>query len=503
MNHMLRKVPVLALLCLLAFLPAFARGQGVYTPPGLYDVRTLRLDNGFRVLLKQRSGTHNVSFRLVVGLGTRHFDCSRRETPHLLEHLLFSGTSRHTETELEQMVQELGGSWNAVTGTEHTTYQLDIFDRYALQGLDVLHEIVTDTVITTEKVSRAKSIVYREEGAKPGVLRRFLYGFGISKNAWKKANEWLLPGTGAVCSGLVDQEDITEQYLAKTLRTDYVPEAMTLIVVGNFDAKRLLDHIEATFGSIPPAPKPVLTVVTPPLPLDGPATVSSTLSPFFGAGGSYSIAYRTAGRTSEDAAAMIVLSNYLNTRFYERIRVNAGLSYAPEAEMFFQPDYGIFYATADVSAGSLSRVREVMQDVLETLRRERISPEEIERTKRKILLQWAQGFETNAGLASLYMERLSYAEHLGGGRRAEGLSEVPGYEIEIDSVTPADLDRVIKRYLRPERRIDILSMPSVSYALFFSVMAGLFLVAAAIVLYRMRREKKRRRSMLPSYIHRR
>jgi len=488
------------LMVFLAFLPAITVAQSSYAPRGLYDVERIRLDNGFQVLLKKRSETRNMAFRLVVGVGTRHFDCSRRETPHLLEHLLFSGTTAHTEAELEHLVADLGGSWNAVTGTEHTTYLLDIFDQYALQGLDVLHEIVTDTVITPEKISQSKGIVYREEGGRPGRFRRLLYDLGVSKGAWSKANEWLLPGDGAICAGLVNMESIAEDDILNTYHTAYVPENMTLIAVGNFNRRKLLERINATFGSLALREKPSPSVATPPQPSAYPAEVSSTLSPFLGSNGSMSIAFRTEGRYHPDAAALIVLSTYLSAKFYEQVRVNAGLSYAPEAVMFFQPDYGILYATADVSARNSARVQELMLAIVERIRREKISPDEVERTKRKILLQWAQAYETNAGMASLYSEMLARAGHGDGLRKGDRSDRLHLYENEIESVSAADLDRVISRYLLPERRIDIRSMPTMSYSEFFTFIGGISLLIALFAAYRWRKAGKRRKSMLPVYL---
>ena len=120
---------------------------GEYTPPGLYDVDHSVLDNGLRVILKPRHGAHTVAFRVVVGVGQHDYDCGWQETPHFLEHLLFAGTSRHTEAELEELVEQHGGYWNAYTYAEETVYALDIYGRYFLKGLEVLHEIMTDPLL--------------------------------------------------------------------------------------------------------------------------------------------------------------------------------------------------------------------------------------------------------------------------------------------------------------------------------------------------------------------
>ena len=72
-------------------------------PPGLYDVDYFKLPNGLDAVLKKRPHAHSVSVRLVVNVGLRNFPCDNWETPHLLEHLLFMGTSRHSETDLNYL----------------------------------------------------------------------------------------------------------------------------------------------------------------------------------------------------------------------------------------------------------------------------------------------------------------------------------------------------------------------------------------------------------------
>ena len=80
-----------------------------YDPPGLYDVDYFKLENGFDVVLKKRTHAHNVAVRLVVNVGNRNFPCDKRETRHFLEHLLFMGTSKHSEAELKSLIEYAAG----------------------------------------------------------------------------------------------------------------------------------------------------------------------------------------------------------------------------------------------------------------------------------------------------------------------------------------------------------------------------------------------------------
>src|SRR5215813_7772286 len=168
---------------------------GEYDPPSLYDVDYLKLDNGLDVVLKKRTHARNVAVRLVVNGGLRNFLCDKRETPHFLEHLLFMGTSKHSEAELKRLIEDHGGSWNGFTTETETVYQIDIFDKHVPLAIDTLYEIITDTVITPQKIESARAVIHRERSGNHSTFFRWLYKNGIGKSAAEKALALVLPGT--------------------------------------------------------------------------------------------------------------------------------------------------------------------------------------------------------------------------------------------------------------------------------------------------------------------
>jgi predicted Zn-dependent peptidase len=465
--------------------------QNAYTPPGLYDVEQVRLANGFRAILKKRIGTHNISFRLAVNIGTRHFDCSRRETPHLIEHLLFSGTSRHTEPQLDRLIEEHGGTWNATTGNRYTIYEVDIFDRYAGLALDTLYEVMTDTTFTKDKVRTVKDIVARENGGKSTIVRRLLYRYGIGKSAWKKADEWLLPGTGAVCRGLPDLDATMANQLTATFKASYVPGNMILIVVGNFDREAIIKQLRRTFGNLVPTPPTKLPIHTPPYPTGGPARVTAIFSPFLGSNGYVGVAYRTGGLDSSDVPALSVLSSYLDKKLYEELRVKNGLSYGPEVSEYLRPDYGILYISADTGIANVNRASRLVHETLDRLVHRPPDRDEIEGIKRMLLLRWAQGYETNAGTADFYVENLPELERRGG---------FQNYARGIEQVTVEDVARVAASYLRSENRVDVQGVPTLTYTQFYVSIGFALLMIAAVVAVLLRHRARVRRRMPPAYI---
>jgi predicted Zn-dependent peptidase len=107
-------------------------------------------------------------------VGQHDFGCGWQETPHFLEHLLFTGTSRYTEVGLDELIEQHGGDWNAYTYSEDTVYTLDIYGKYALPGLDVLHQIMTDSLLSAEDVETSRGIVEREAGGRPSAIQQWM-----------------------------------------------------------------------------------------------------------------------------------------------------------------------------------------------------------------------------------------------------------------------------------------------------------------------------------------
>lgn len=444
-----------------------------YAPPGLYDVEYLTLDNDFRVVLKQRQHAHNVAIRLVIDVGHRHFPCEKRETAHFLEHLLFAGTSKHTETELDRLVEDHGGTWNAVTSQSNTEYQIDIFDENLTLAVDTLFEIITDSLLTPEKVEHTREIIHKELGGKTSALRRWLYKRGIGKSAAAKSQELLLPGTGVVCPELDTPEGITVADIEQAYQRYYTPNRMALIVVGNFDEARLRAQINNTFGQLKPALVNSGELRKPPYP-SGAAEVTGTLAPLLGSSGSVSLVYRTDGSNSSDIYALWVLNVFLDRVLYEKIRILEGLSYSPEAYYIWDLDYGLFAATADSELDKLDLVKTMIDEELAKLRTQPPPTEDIEAAKQRILLARVQGYESNAQVVNYYVNNLHELKSLG---------RLTNHEQAIEKITPKDIHEVVNKYLRNDRQVTIWSTPTLTYTQFFSCLAAALVVLLSVVVY--------------------
>ena len=139
-----------------------------------YQVEGYVLDNGLQLILKPGTEPGHVAIRLVVGVGFDDFSCADQETPHLLEHLMFSGLDARGEGGLEERMQALGGEWNAFTGNTDTTFVIEVPARNQRKALDLLLAALTQTRIDQQAMDTAKAIVTREDGGHGSHLQTWL-----------------------------------------------------------------------------------------------------------------------------------------------------------------------------------------------------------------------------------------------------------------------------------------------------------------------------------------
>lgn len=440
-------LPVLVTLCLCVSVAPLRAGQ--YSQPGFYTPEVLKLANGLTVILKPRGEAPNVSLRLVVGIGHDDFPKGAKQTAHLLEHLIYMGTSRYDEIDIDRLIQDHGGYSNAFTGNEETSHHLDIFNQYYLWGVDLLFELFTDASFSADSVKMAGEVIGREEGGQPSSLRRWLYERDITKTPWQMAFDRLLPNPGYQF-GLETCERITRDDVLAAYRRFYIPANMTLIAVGNFDRGELLAKIGATFGGLPTAPVPVRTIWELPYP-EAPAELDGTFAPLLDTEGNVQLIFRTDGLLSPDFYVLQVIDKYLGQKVFEELRFKRGLTYDSGSSSYFTRNWGTLAVGGSVEIARMAGVRELIEAELERLRSGRVAAGEIDKSRIQILLALAGGYESNSAFADYYAGALGELQHFG---------QFRNYEDAIASVTPDQVAEAAARYLRKDRVVTVMSTPT-------------------------------------------
>jgi predicted Zn-dependent peptidase len=110
--------------------------------PLAMDVRARRLPNGLDVAIAPMPHLRTATVMVGVRVGSRYETRELNGISHFLEHMLFRGTAAHPSAfEFNLAVEELGGTLNAATCADFTTYELTLPPEHIARGIEILSEI--------------------------------------------------------------------------------------------------------------------------------------------------------------------------------------------------------------------------------------------------------------------------------------------------------------------------------------------------------------------------
>lgn len=461
--------------CILVFASiAFTQTPASEQPrPDIYNIEYYQLPNGLRVLLKERHQAKSVSFRVVVNVGMADYPCGRKETPHFLEHLLFSGTSTRDETELNDLIEEHGGEWNAFTEEEKTVYKIEIASKNAAIGLEALHEILTDTRITQENVEKGRDVIHRESGGRPSVFNQWFNDLGLGVPGSEAAHMKLLEGTTYSCRDLETADDINRPDILEAIDRYYVANNITLIVVGDFDSADMKKGIELAFGNIRAREHNQRKVQIPKKNTEK-LILTSTLTPLLDNQALVGVAYASGGKQAPDYYSRLFVEKLLSDRLYRILRVEEGLSYAPAVEVVSHSNTDVWFVYADTGLSRIDEAVDFIQQEIDQLVIRPISDELLSIIKSKLIMSIAQGFESNREIADHYAESLHEIQENG---------SLVWKENKINALTAADIQRAANQIFARTPPIVFQDKPTVTHTQLM-VYVGLFILFLAYLTFR-------------------
>lgn len=134
-------------------------GDAVKTDEGIAETV---LDNGARVLSESIPGVRSASVGVWVRHGSAHEPQSSMGASHLLEHMVFKGTERRSARDIAMAVESLGGSLDAYTSREHTSFQARVLDEHLPEALDVLADLTLSPRLEEDDLDLEREVVLEE-----------------------------------------------------------------------------------------------------------------------------------------------------------------------------------------------------------------------------------------------------------------------------------------------------------------------------------------------------
>ena len=123
------------------------------------------LPSGLAVVTDRATHVKTAAVGVFVAAGSRHESASEHGLSHLLEHMAFKGTRKRSARDIAEAIEDVGGDLNAETGVERTGYFARVMSADVGLALDVIGDILTDSVFDPDELEREKNVIVQEIGA--------------------------------------------------------------------------------------------------------------------------------------------------------------------------------------------------------------------------------------------------------------------------------------------------------------------------------------------------
>jgi predicted Zn-dependent peptidase len=118
------------------------------------------LPGGERVISEEMRSVRSVALGLWIGSGSRDETDAKAGVSHLIEHLLFKGSSRYGALEIAETFDAMGGELNAATSRETTVLYTRVPDDRVERALDVMADMVFEP--TFAELDAEREVVLEE-----------------------------------------------------------------------------------------------------------------------------------------------------------------------------------------------------------------------------------------------------------------------------------------------------------------------------------------------------
>ena len=432
----------LATLLLLAF-PFLAPAQMRVT--SVEGITEYKLDNGLRVLLFPDPTKSTVTVNITYLVGSRNENYGESGMAHLLEHMVFKGTPKHPDIPKE--LSNHGARPNGSTSYDRTNY----FETFAATdenlrwALDLESDRMVNSYIAKKDLDSEMTVVRNEFESGENSPGRVLM-----QRVLAVAYDWHNYGKETI-GPKADLENVPIDRLQAFYKTYYQPDNAVLMVAGKIDEPATLRLVNDHFGKIPrPTRKLQVTYTRDPV-QDGErmVTVRRVGDTQFA-----DLVYHIPDGANPDLPAIEVFTELMRRppsgRLYKALVETKKAANASAFEFQLREPGTIIFQAQVRKDANLDDARDTLIKTVEEFSSTPATKEEVDRAKADLLKQIDLALNDSGRIGLILSETIA-----GGDWRLFFLDRD-----RIRDVTPGDVMRVAKTYLKPSNRTLGLFIPT-------------------------------------------
>jgi len=391
--------------------------------------------NGLAVLSERLPGVRSAAVGIWVRSASAHETPELMGAAHLLEHLVFKGTERRTAKQLAEELEVRGGSLDAYTSRDHTSFQAHVLDADVPLAVEILTDLVRRPLLRAEDLELERNVVLEEIHGVEDSPEDLVFELH-AKALWPDhPYGFSILGTPDTVGRLATSD------LAAVHRAGYYRGNCVIAAAGQVDHGQLLTVLEREGwfeGGLEPAREPV-----PAVPARRGAVVAE---PRQTAQSHIVLGTDTFGAKDPRRYGLAILTNYIgggmSSRLFQRVREELGLAYAVYGFQHLYQSAGTLGVYVGTQAATAEAAEAVIRTELSRLARDGMTAGELAGGRRQLKGQVMLGLES----PSSRMHRLA-----GTTLHQDRYRKLDEILTEVDSVTNDSIAALAAEFFSPDR----------------------------------------------------
>ena len=395
------------------------------------------LPNGLTVLSEYMPGVRSIAFGAWVRSASLHESRERMGVSHLLEHMVFKGTPTRTAKDIALSLEVLGGSLDAYTAREHTSYQARVLDEHLEQAADVIADLIFRPLLRPQDLALEKKVVLEEISQVDDTPDDLVFELHNEAMWGEHPYGYSILGTRDTVSGLGVRElrDLHERA--------YHPPQVVIAASGNVRHDDLLEVLHRTGWADQPRGTGIVARTVPP----NEAPPSERHVERAGVQTHIVFGSSTVPYSDPRRYAVVLVDTLLgagmSSRLFQRVREQLGLAYSVYTYQSFHADSGVHGVYVGTAPETAAEATDAVRAELAEIAAKGLPEEEIAAGKGQLKGQLTLSMESvssrmyRAASVELYDDKYRTLDQL---------------LAEIDQIDAATVAQVCRDYFAPERQ---------------------------------------------------
>ncbi|WP_010286304.1 M16 family metallopeptidase [Kurthia massiliensis] len=395
-------------------------------------------DNGLRIITENMPQMRSVAIGIFVNVGSRYEKPEENGLTHFIEHMLFKGTHTYSAKQIAEEFDRLGAQTNAFTSKDQTCYYAVSLDYEARKTIALLADLFFNSTFHEEDIEKERQVILEEIAMSEDDPED-----NVDERLWQA----MFRGTQMAAPILGTEETLktfTKEKIKQFMHEHYTPSEVIISLAGNVDDE-LVQYVVETFNQFKNTARPQVTHTKPqfqPNRVEREMAIEQA---------HLALGFEGLAVDDPDIVSLLVLNNIvgdsMSSRLFQKVREEKALAYSVYSYYSSYEDMGAWMVYGSTSMKQLDDMEQTILAVLEDVKRNGVTDEEIARAKTQLESGLLLGLETSFD----YMNRnarneMTYGEH----RSVEDSLK------ELHAVTADSVARVIDRVLSKEHARSVI-----------------------------------------------